>query len=101
MTYVNNQLASYDRVDVLTFEGRHTTDPKDILKEFLYHRDFNEHHFTNKFNELGVACECEAELGIRCLLVFGIDTKIKPGSQLVLKYSSVALLSDCFERCKD
>ena len=74
MTYLKSQLQSYDRVDVLTYEGRHQSDPKEVLRDFLYHGDFNEDHFDNKFKELGVACECQGLNGIRCLLVFGEGT---------------------------
>ena len=97
MTYLNSKLVSDERVDDLTSEERNSTDTKEILND----GDLNQNHVTKTFNELGVACDHKAEKGTRCLLVFGINSKIQPGLKLVLNFPTVTLLSDSFERCDE
>ena len=96
--YFKSKSDSYKRIDFLTYEGRHNTDPNPILIDFLNHGDFNEDHYLGKFDEFGVACECEGFNGIRCLMVFTESASWKE-SDLQKKFSKIALLTDCAARC--
>ena len=81
-----------------SYDGVYTRDPKVVIAQLLSKQRFDEDQYYGVFDQLGVACDCNGNIGMQCLMMFGKAISfIKTGVKV--EYSNVLNIEDCRDRC--
>jgi hypothetical protein len=101
-TYFYEKVDDFDKAHLVSYEGKYSDNPKDILIDQLKKGRFDKDQFSGAFNELGVGCACNGEHGLECLLIFTRNVVFKFPDEVADPPNFMEILDkdECQDRCR-
>ncbi len=84
---------------LVSYEGEYDPNPDKVLIGLMKRNAFDQDAFVGNYDELGVACACNSEHGMECLLIFGDRVLLKGSSKFQTESTLVANKEECEKRC--
>lgn len=69
----DSYITSFKDSEIVTFKGKDKEDGKELLETMLYNDNFSEAIQRGEYRSIGVACACNPNSGLECMMIFGQD----------------------------